>query len=112
MPRLAHEVAAQFGVSVEDMRRDTPTDDSNLKDARKAYLDGLADGSVEDARRTGPNVDAGLVAGDVTADPTISSVAGADYDPNVNLSKGETQPAKNADPGNVDPTPGKTKNAS
>lgn len=71
-PRTVHEAAAEHGLTIEDYRKTS------------LYEDAVRDGLVEDPRRTGPNVDAGLEPGDVTADPTISSVAGADYNPGVN----------------------------
>jgi hypothetical protein len=46
--RLAHEVAAQFGVSVEDLRDKGDSSNKRLKEARKVYADGLKDGSVID----------------------------------------------------------------
>lgn len=57
---LAREVAAKYGVSVEDLRDKTKADDKaatkRLKDAHKEYKDGLKDGTVIDPPRTGPSV--------------------------------------------------------
>lgn len=86
-PRTAHEAAAELGMSVADFR---DTDE---------YEKAVDDGSVNDPRRTGPNVDAGLEPGDVTADPTISSVAGAAYNPGVNtmaMPSAENEPGTKA----------------
>lgn len=71
-PRTAAEVAAAESQTVDDFRQSA------------AYRKGVDDGTIIDPRKTGPNVDAGLEEGDVTADPTISSVAGAAYNPGVN----------------------------
>ena len=48
MARSGYEVACEYGVSLEDLRGDEKTTDARLKQARAAYAEGLADGTVED----------------------------------------------------------------
>ena len=56
--RSSYEVAAQWGVSLADLVGDGKTSDARLTKARKAYKDGVEDGSVAvDPPPTGPSVE-------------------------------------------------------
>lgn len=68
-PRLVQEAAAELGMSVEDYR-DT-----------SEYAASVEDGSIVDPPKTGPNVDAGLVPGDVTVDPGVAAAPPAEVEP-------------------------------
>ena len=44
--RTSYEVAAQWGVPLDELLSDGATKNKRLTEARKAYAEGLADGSV------------------------------------------------------------------
>jgi len=52
-PRSAHEIASEFGVSVEDLRGTDKTTDDKVKEARKAYAEAKSNGTLLDPPLTG-----------------------------------------------------------